>query len=189
MGLLDDLLGQLAGAPSGRATDPRQTNADAPDASAGTSGMAQVMIALLPVVLGMLTARQRGQSPGAPQGGGGGGLGDILGQMLGGSARGSGGLGELLEQFQRAGFPDQVRSWVGTGQNLPIPPEAVENVFGPGGLAEIARRAGVSEKDASRGLSELMPEVVDRMTPDGQLPDDSALLASVDSLVRRLGAR
>jgi uncharacterized protein YidB (DUF937 family) len=186
MGLLDDLLGQLSGAQSGRTADTRRTSADAPDASAGASGLGKVMIALLPVVLGMLASRQRGQQAGGAQAGAGG-LGDILGQVLGGS-RGAGGLGELLEQFQHAGFADQVRSWVSTGQNRPIPPEAVEKVFGRGGLAEIARRAGVSEEDASTGLSQLMPEVVDRLTPDGQLPDDSSLLDSVDSFIKRLGA-
>jgi uncharacterized protein YidB (DUF937 family) len=187
MGLLDDLLGQLSGAPSGGTADTRRTSADAPGASVGASGLGKVMVALLPVVLGMLASRQRGQSAGTAQAGGGG-LGDILGQVLGGPSRGSGGLGELLEQFQHAGFADQVRSWVSTGQNLPIQPEAVEKVFGRGGLAEIARRAGVSEEDASRGLSQLMPEVVDRMTPDGRLPDESSLLASVDSFIKRLGA-
>jgi uncharacterized protein YidB (DUF937 family) len=98
------------------------------------------------------------------------------------------GFGGLLEQFQRAGFGDQVSSWVSTEPNRSIPPEAVEQ-FGRGGVAEIARRAGVSEQDASRGLSQLMPEVVDRVTPSGELPDAASLLASVESLANRLGAR
>jgi uncharacterized protein YidB (DUF937 family) len=63
----------------------------------------------------------------------------------------------------------------------------MEQVFGRGGIAEIARRAGLSEQDTSRGLSQLMPEVVDRLTPDGQVPDDTSLTASVDALVKRLG--
>src|SRR4029453_7446947 len=100
---------------------------------------------------------------------------------------GAGGLGDLLEQFQRAGYGDQARSWVGTGRNEPLPPGALEEVFGRGGMAEIARRAGVSERDASQGLSQLMPEVVDRGTPDGRVPEDNALLASVESLSKRLG--
>jgi uncharacterized protein YidB (DUF937 family) len=76
---------------------------------------------------------------------------------------------------------------VSTGRNEPIAPEAFEQVFGRRGVEEIARRAGLSEQDASQGLSQLMPEVVDRMTPDGRLPDDNALLASVESLAKRLG--
>jgi uncharacterized protein YidB (DUF937 family) len=126
---------------------------------------------------------------------GGGGLEDILGQVLGGGAQprggggggGMGGLGGLLEQMARSGYGDQARSWVGTGQNMPIPPDAVEQIFGRGGITEIARQAGVSEADASRGLSELLPEVVDRVTPNGQVPDLDQLAGSVNDLSRRLG--
>jgi uncharacterized protein YidB (DUF937 family) len=187
MSLLDDLLGQLAGGASGRTLDPRGAGGERIGASATGSGTGKVMLALLPVVLGMLASRQRGQSAGIGEPGTGGGLGDVVAQVLGGSSRGPGGLGALVEQFQRAGFGDQVRSWVSTGSNLPIPPGAVEQVFGRGGLAEIARRAGVSEEDASAGLSQLMPEVIDRVTPEGQVPDASSLLASVDSFITRLG--
>lgn len=128
---------------------------------------------------------------GQPRGGGGG-LGDILGGMLGAGGGGSGaggmgGLGGLLEQMARAGYGDQARSWVGTGQNEPITPAALEQIFGRGGLSEIARQAGVSEADASRGLSELLPEVVDHFTPGGQMPDLDQLAASVSDLSRRLG--
>jgi uncharacterized protein YidB (DUF937 family) len=187
MGLLDELLGQLAGGASGRFAEGSAPAPGAADAPTGGMDMGKVMIALMPIVLGMLASSQRGRSAGPEQPGSGGGLADILGQVLGGSARGSGGLGALLEQFQRAGFGDQARSWVSTGRNLPLPAEALEQVFGRGGMAEIARRAGVSELDASRGLSQLMPEVVDRMTPDGEVPDAAALRASVESFAKRFG--
>ena len=70
---------------------------------------------------------------------------------------------------------------------MPIPADAMEQIFGRGGVAEIARQAGVSEADASRGLSELLPEVVDNVTPDGEVPDFDSLVSSVDDLTRRLG--
>lgn len=172
MGLLEDVLAQLSGSVPGR-------GANAPRSE---SGMTNVMVALLPVVVGMLTTSQRGETAR------GGGLGDILGRMLGGASGGSGGLGGLLDQFRRAGFDEQADSWVGTGPNRPIPPEAVDKVFGRDGVAEIARRAGVSEQDASSGLSKLMPEVVDRMTPNGKVPDSASLLASLDALTRSFRA-
>jgi uncharacterized protein YidB (DUF937 family) len=100
-----------------------------------------------------------------------------------------GGLGGLLEQFQRAGFGEQTRSWVGTGQNMPLPPGALEQIFGRGGLAKIAGAAGVSEDDASRGLAQLLPEMVDRVTPGGEVPDGDSLLANLSDLSRSLGAR
>jgi uncharacterized protein YidB (DUF937 family) len=73
------------------------------------------------------------------------------------------------------------------GRNEAIPPNALEQVFGREGMAEIARNAGVSEQDAAQGLSQLMPEVIDRMTPEGQVPDENTLVASVDALIKRLG--
>jgi len=186
MGLLDDLLGQLAG--GGTANLGPATNAPTPQTRGGGAGMGKIMLALIPVVLAMMARRRQGDAAGSDRSSGGGGLGDILGQVLGGgSGGGLGGLGGLLEQFQRAGFGDQARSWVSPGGNQPLPADALEQVFGRGGLAEIARRAGVSEQDASRGLSQLLPEMVDRVTPDGQVPDDSSLEASVESLAKRFG--
>src|SRR6185369_13976424 len=90
MGLLDDLMGQLAG---GSAPRP---DARAPQASSGP-GTSTVLLALAPLVIGML--RSSGQ-----------------GAQAGGAS--SGGLGGLLDQFRRAGFGDQTNSWVSTGQNM-----------------------------------------------------------------------
>jgi uncharacterized protein YidB (DUF937 family) len=186
MGLLDDLLGGLAGQATGGRPQPQ------PPGMAGSgAGMSQVLMALMPVVLGMLANRgsrggfppQMGSTPGT-----GGGLGDVLGQVLGGGGQGAaGGLGGLLGQLQRAGFGEQASSWVGRGANQPISPDAMTQIFGREGLEEISRQAGISQEDASRGLSELLPEVVDRMTPDGQVPDADALASSVDDFARRFG--
>lgn len=183
MGLLDDLLGQLAGGP---ATAPRQ--APRAEAASAGGGMGRILMALMPVVLAMLANRRRGNDPSAGFGRaqGGGGLGDILGQVLGGAAAG-GGLGALIEQMGRAGFGDQARSWVGRGENQGLPSGALEQIFGAGGLAEIARQAGLTQEETSQGLAQLMPEVVDRMTPNGEVPREDDLLASVDDLARRLG--
>lgn len=188
MGLLDDLLGGLAGQQMGGRAQPNPAPASA--ASTGKSG---VLMALMPIVLAMLSNRgsrtasptQANYAPGA-----GGGLGDLLGQVLGGGGGGGGtaaGLGGLLEQLQRTGFGEQANSWVGRGANKPIPPDAVTQIFGREGIERISRRAGISEDEASRGLSQLLPEVVDRVTPDGDVPDATALTNSVDDLARRLG--
>jgi len=196
MGLLDDLLGGVLG---GAATQPDP--GQRPARSGAGAGMGGVMMALLPVVLSMLANRGGGRQ-------GGGGLGDILGQVLGGAqSRGgglgdvlggltgrgagpggdAGGLGGLLEQMQRSGYGDQARSWVGTGQNMPITPDALDQIFGQGGMEEIARRAGVTPQEATAGMSELLPEVVNHVTPEGDVPDVDQLTASVDDLRRRMG--
>jgi uncharacterized protein YidB (DUF937 family) len=197
MGLLDDLLGQL----SGGAGMGRQRPAPPARAGAGID-MQRVMMALLPVVLAMLARRQQsGRRQGelgsrtAP-GGMGGGLGDILGGLLGGggpatSGAGLGGgpglgnLGSLIEAFSRGGYGQQAQSWVGTGRNQAISPAAVESVFGPGALSEIARQAGLDEQETAHGLAHLLPEVVDHVTPNGSIPEPNALLASVEALARR----
>lgn len=197
MGLLDDLLRNMAGQGS------------ASQASAG-GGMSKALIALLPIVLAMLS--RRGESAGPAQGlpgglgdvlgqvlggggaaarvgpGGSGGLDDLLGQILGGGAA-AGGLGGLLEQMQRSGFGEQADSWVRRGPNLPISPDALEQVFGRQGMSEIARRSGLTEEETRTGLSELLPEVVDRVTPDGAVPDLDALSNSVDELAKQYGFR
>src|SRR5262249_11107949 len=162
-------------------------------------GMGGVMMTLLPVVLSMLASRG-----GSRQGGGG--FGDILGQVLGGAGQspgsmgddsmpgsraemgaGMGGLGALLEQVQQAGFGDQARSWVGTGQNMPISPDVLSKIFGEGGLGAIARQAGLTPKETSDGLSQLLPEVVNHVTPTGNVPDFDELTRSIDDLSQRMG--
>ena len=186
MGLLDDLLAGLGS--QGMSGQSMGQPPQRPQAQPAGGGTGQLMTALLPVVLSMLASR--GSS--APQSGLGrstnsqsGGLGDLLGAVLGGGGGAGGGLGALLTQLQHAGFGEQAQSWVGRGQNLPLPPDAMEQVFGRGGLAQIAQRAGVSEADASRGLSQLLPAVVDHVTPDGEVPNLDALSASVDALTQR----
>jgi uncharacterized protein YidB (DUF937 family) len=199
MGLLDDLLRNMAG--QGAAPQAR--------ANAG-GGMSKALIALLPIVLMMLSRRGQSAPQGRPQAGGlgdvlgqvlgqggpamragpagGGGLDDLLGQILGGGAA-AGGLGGLLEQMRRAGMADQADSWVQRGPNLPIAPEALDQIFGRGGMSEIARQAGISEDEARSGLSELLPEVVDRVTPNGNVPDMDSLANSVDELAKQYGFR
>ena len=189
MGLLDDLLGGLAGG-----TMDGRTQGQAAPGGMGGLGKGGVLMALLPVVLQMLASRgARGATTsGMSAPGGGGGLGDILGQVLGGGAGGQasgGGLGDLLEQLQRAGFGEQADSWVSRGANQPIPADAMPEIFGRESIEQISRQAGISEDEASRGLSALLPEVVDRVTPDGGVPDPDALANSVDDLARRLGIR
>jgi len=180
MGILDDLLSGLAGQGRGQRQQTR--------APGGGAGMSQVLMALMPVVLQMMS--NRGSAGGGS--GSGGGLADVLGQVLGGGGRGAagglGGLGGLLEQMQRAGFGEEANSWVSRGENKPISPDAMSQVFGDEGLEQISRQAGISPDEASRGLSALLPEVVDRMTPDGTVPDADALANSVDDFVRRLGS-
>lgn len=164
MGLLNQILGGLAGSVLGRSSLGGRLG----------GGKSRLMMLLLPVVLSMLANRQRGR-------GGGGSLSGLLGGGLAG-----GGLAGLLALFSQKGYGQQAASWVSTGPNQELPPEALSDVLGDQQLADIAAQAGVSEDEARTGLAELLPEVVDHFTPEGRIPEENELLAGVDDYVKRL---
>jgi uncharacterized protein YidB (DUF937 family) len=85
----------------------------------------------------------------------------------------NGGIEGLLAKMQQAGYGGQAQSWIGTGQNQPVPPDALSQIFGQGQLADIARQLGMSREDAAGGLAQALPDVVDRMTPEGRIPEDT----------------
>lgn len=174
MGLLDQILGGVTG---GMGTSSQQRN--------GGMG-SSVLMALLPVVLSMLSNR------------GAGGLGGILGGTSGshvsgsgglGGAAGMGGLGALIEQFSHKGYGAQANSWISRGPNEALPPQAVSDVFGEDQISKIAQQAGVNTEDARHGLSELLPSVVDHLTPHGEMPGLEDMSSSVDDFIRRMNSQ
>lgn len=121
---------------------------------------------------------------------GGGALGNILGSVLGGGAQAheqagtqmAGGLGNLTDMLSQLGLGDQVKSWVGTGENLPVTAEQIQNTLGQNStLGQIASQAGVSETDAAGGLAELLPGLINKLTPNGQVNagDITSILGSL----------
>jgi uncharacterized protein YidB (DUF937 family) len=106
----------------------------------------------------------------------GGGLGNILGGLLAGGAAGSvlsGGLGDLLKQFQQNGQGDVANSWVGTGPNKTIAPGDLANALGADQLDQLGKQSGLSREDLLQGLSQYLPQVVDHLTPEGRLPNEN----------------
>jgi uncharacterized protein YidB (DUF937 family) len=85
-----------------------------------------------------------------------------------------GGLQGLIEQFTRAGLGQQAASWVSTGQNLPISADDLMKVFGGGGgqLQDLLSKLGMNQGEAMSGLAQVLPGVVDRLTPNGSVQDD-----------------
>jgi len=84
---------------------------------------------------------------------------------------GLGGLAGLAEQFQRGGLGDVMNSWIGTGQNLPIAPDQLGGVLGGDLLGQLTERTGMSQGDLLGQLSQLLPQMVDRATPEGRIPE------------------
>ena len=175
MGLLDNVLG--SGVPGGRMAKP------------------------LGIALLALLASRTGQGGGGGLGGllgsgGGGGLGGLLsgsglGGLLGGLLGGnsdrpgmsdeelgnhmpgaiSGGLGGLLQQFQQNGFGHIADSWIGRGPNQQIAPDQLHQALGSETVDELSEQTGMPRQDVLSQLSQALPDMVDRLTPDGRIPD------------------
>ena len=149
MGLLDSVIGALG---------------------QGAGGQPNPQAAMISAIVGML-AKGGGS-------GGGGGLGSVLGSALGGGGGGGagagagslGGLGGLVEQLSRAGLGDVAKSWVGTGQNLPISPDQLGQVLGGSTIGDMASKLGMNQGDLLGQLAHMLPQVVDKLTPNGQIP-------------------
>ncbi|MFT3954011.1 MAG: YidB family protein [Piscinibacter sp.] len=116
------------------------------------------------------------------QGGDGGGQAALLQAVLamlagqgGAQGGGLGNLGDLVSRFQQGGLGDVVGSWVGTGQNLPVSPDQLGSVLGDDVLGQLSRSTGMDSGDLLGPLSQILPQVVDRLTPDGQLPQSGGL--------------
>ncbi len=96
----------------------------------------------------------------------------------------SGGIGGLLSKMQQSGYGGQAQSWVGTGQNQPIPPDAMSQIFG-GQLGQIAQQLGMSHEQAASEMSQVLPQVVDRMTPQGSVPaGDNDIVAQAMAMLQ-----
>lgn len=122
-----------------------------------------------------LSAIFGGGATGGQNGGLGGLLQSGLGGLLGGGAAGgilSGGLGDLLKQFQNNGLSDKAASWVSTGENKPIQPSELERALGEERISWLMQQTGMSREELLAGLSQELPQVVDKLTPQGRIPTD-----------------
>lgn len=128
-------------------------------------------------IIGALTS---GGNSGTPAGGMGGLLGTLL-PALGGMLAG-GGLQQVLSGFQANGLSAQTDSWIGTGENQPISGEDVRGVVGDEELARIAAQLGVSEEEAANAVAQILPTVVDGVSPEGHLAPESELESTFEAL-------
>lgn len=92
-----------------------------------------------------------------------------------------GGLDGLLEKLKTAGQGDKADSWVGTGENKPIQPNNLGKALGDQTVKELAAKAGVSEEELLKQLSTALPGVVDKLTPNGNLPKKEQVAAALNA--------
>jgi uncharacterized protein YidB (DUF937 family) len=81
-----------------------------------------------------------------------------------------GGLGGLLKQFQQNGFGDAINSWISTGPNKSVTADQITNALGPDVIDTLSQRMGLSKEQISQILSQILPNTVDQLTPEGRLP-------------------
>jgi uncharacterized protein YidB (DUF937 family) len=102
---------------------------------------------------------------------------------------GGGGLADVVSAFNKGGLGDVMSSWVGGGPNKPVDPGVLANVLGPDVLGQFAKKAGIGRGDAGSVLASVLPELVNQMTPQGQVPQGNALDGLLGSLMGQLGTR
>jgi uncharacterized protein YidB (DUF937 family) len=81
-----------------------------------------------------------------------------------------GGLSGLLQSFQQGGLGHVFQSWVSSGQNLPVTPDQLQGTLGSDVIAKITQATGLSQAEVEQHLATLLPQVVDHLSPNGQLP-------------------
>lgn len=179
-GGLGDILGDILGGGAGRGGRGGQAGPGGGRPGGGLGGGGPGGGGLGDILGDILGGGGRGGLPGArlsgqqddPFGdllrGSGGNLGG-LGGLLAGSA-GGGVLADILSQFEQAGKGDAAKSWVSRGENIPVTPKDIESTFGSSIIDDLAAQFGMPRDELLKGLSEVMPEAVDALTPDGRLP-------------------
>jgi len=95
----------------------------------------------------------------------------------------AGGVDGLVQKFQGAGAGGKAESWVGTGENEPVSPDEVTRALGDEQVDAVAQEAGVSRDQAAGGLAELLPQLVDQLTPGGKIPDAGGLQGQLGKLL------
>ncbi len=181
------LAGVLSGAMGGRG----QPGAQGPSMDGG-GGLGD----LLGGILGGGAPAGAPQERNAPFGGSGGG-GALLAVLLPLAmqwVQRNGGLGAVLGKFQRQGYSQQAASWVSTGQNEALPREAIDEVVGLDELSRMSQQLGVAEQQVADGFAQLLPEVVNQLTPQGDVAGDADEvlnegMAEMQAMLARLNPR
>jgi uncharacterized protein YidB (DUF937 family) len=123
----------------------------------------------------------------------------VIGKQLGGGQQNSiieqamaminnpetGGLSGLVEKFRQGGLGDVVSSWVGTGANAPVSGDQISNVLGADKIQDIAAKLGFSGSQVSDGLAGILPQIIDKLTPEGSVPEGNSLAQSISGLAEK----
>jgi uncharacterized protein YidB (DUF937 family) len=99
----------------------------------------------------------------------------------------TGGLAGLIQTFQQGGLGEIVNSWVSSGPNLPISAEQIQSVLGGSALQDLAGKLGMNTEQASGGLAQMLPQLIDSLTPNGQVPQGGDMLSQGLDMLKKGG--
>ena len=156
-GLLDQVIGAVLSSRTGSGQSAQSQSAQG---QAAQAQYPEIAAALTKLLASRAAATSPGSTP-APS----------VGQQSS-----PGGLDVLLRQFQQNGFGEIIKSWIGTGQNQAISPTQLRQVIGQETVNDLSRQTGAPQDDLLSQLSKYLPGVIDKLTPNGQLPNQSDLL-------------
>lgn len=99
----------------------------------------------------------------------------------------TGGFTGFIDRFRTAGLGDKVSSWITSGENSEITNDEVESALGAETLDSVAENAGIDKATATSAMAYMMPQVVDKLTPNGEIPDESSLLSKLSGYLTGFG--
>ena len=123
----------------------------------------------------------------------------VMGKVLGGSSNPlasgllqmiqnqPGGLQGLVQSFHEKGLGELVSSWVGTGPNASVTSDRIHEVLGSDRVKALAAKAGISSDTAGSAIAQLLPAIVDKLTPNGQVPAHNSVMEMIGGLLQNLG--
>lgn len=113
----------------------------------------------------------------------GGGQGADLMRLIGEAVQGQGGLQGLAQQAQGAGLGEQMSSWVSAGENLPLSGDQAQGLLGHEFIQSAAAKLGLDQGQIAQMASQILPGLVDQLTPGGQMPEGQDLMGSLQGLL------
>ncbi len=117
--------------------------------------------------------------------------GNLLLQLALSMLQQNGGLEGVLGKFRQGGLAQQADSWVSTGQNMNISADQLQQVFGSSTISDLASRLGMPEDQAGSAMAQMLPEVINHLTPQGQVPENSndEIADGLSALANSLGLK
>jgi uncharacterized protein YidB (DUF937 family) len=154
---------------------------------ATTTSWGDLTMSILSTLAGALEGAPNaaGSTPGGANLGGIAASGALISQVISMIQNRPGGLGGLLQSFQQGGLGHVFQSWIGTGQNLPISPDQLHGTVGSEWISRIAQATGLPQAQVEQHLSSLLPQIIDHLTPNGQMPQ-ADIGSQLESVAQRI---